>query len=241
MLRVASDAIGRDHADFPAIYLRDNCPASWHRSTLQRTIPIWELPRDLRIVKASVSQNKDVCIYWSDRPDPSIFSLDFLRDHKLDEESRIRRTHASVRELETWTSSTFGEEGKLPSFDYDRLIAPGPGGDRYLLELLNCVLTKGIVRLTNCGTEADVCERFISRIGFARETNYGKYFDVIVQPNPVNQAFTASALPLHTDLPFYSLPPGVQMLHCINAGGENNAKSLFVDGTCMCALISNTI
>lgn len=57
----------------------------------------------------------------------------------------------------------------------------------------------------------------------------GYYFDVKLHINPVNLAYTASALELHTDLPSEEAAPGVQFLHCRRNSVEGG-NSLFVDG-----------
>ena len=51
---------------FPAIYLRDNCPDSFHSTTFQREVPVWDLPCDLRIQNAKFLGNDRVQITYSD-------------------------------------------------------------------------------------------------------------------------------------------------------------------------------
>lgn len=73
------------------------------------------------------------------------------------------------------------------------------------------------------------CLDFGRRIGVLRESNFGLGFDVRSKKDPNSNAYTALYLPLHTDLPHYELPPGLQLLHCrVNdaVGGD----SLLVDG-----------
>ena len=48
------------------------------------------------------------------------------------------------------------------------------------------------------GTVLEVARSF----GFVRETNYGTLFDVRVEPDPNNLAFTAVPLSPHTDNPY---------------------------------------
>src|SRR3546814_1388458 len=50
-------------------------------------------------------------------------------------------------------------------------------------------------------------------LGQVRPTFFGEYFDVRVHVDPVNLAYTAKALEMHTDVPAEELAPGVQFLH----------------------------
>ena len=60
---------------------------------------------------------------------------------------------------------------------------------------------------------------------------YGDHFEVKVEEKPNNQAYTADGLPLHTDLPFYTQPPGVQLLHSVTAvPPDGGGRSLLADG-----------
>jgi gamma-butyrobetaine dioxygenase len=65
--------------------------------------------------------------------------------------------------------------------------------------------------------------------GFVRETNYGRLFDVQVEPAPGNLAFTSRAIRPHTDNPYRDPVPTVQLLHCLRAAGEGGDTGL-VDG-----------
>ncbi len=67
------------------------------------------------------------------------------------------------------------------------------------------------------------------RIGFLRQTNFGRVFEVVSMPKPNNLAYTAIALPLHTDLPNQEVPPGFQFLHCL-ANAAEGGGSIFADG-----------
>ena len=75
-------------------------------------------------------------------------------------------------------------------------------------------------------------EKLAQRFGFIRGTNYGKIFEVRVEKNALNQAYTSHALPLHTDLPFYGYPPGIQLLHCLVQCKDMNGagNSILADG-----------
>jgi predicted HD phosphohydrolase len=65
--------------------------------------------------------------------------------------------------------------------------------------------------------------------GFVRETNYGRLFDVRIEPAPGNLAFTSREILPHTDNPYREPVPTVQLLHCLRAADEGGDTGL-VDG-----------
>jgi gamma-butyrobetaine dioxygenase len=72
-------------------------------------------------------------------------------------------------------------------------------------------------------------ERLIAAFGRIRETNYGRLFDVVTKPAAENLAYTDLGLEAHTDNPYRQPVPGVQVLHCLQAGAEGGENRL-VDG-----------
>lgn len=81
-----------------------------------------------------------------------------------------------------------------------------------LTPLLRAVDTFGIGLARRLPTEPGQVLEFADRIGFVRETNYGRLFDVIVEPDPINLAFTPLGLPLHTDNPYRDPVPTLQSM-----------------------------
>jgi gamma-butyrobetaine dioxygenase len=63
-----------------------------------------------------------------------------------------------------------------------------------------------------------------SVFGFTRETNFGDVFNVRSEPNASDLAYTAFHLDPHTDNPYRSPVPGIQLLHCLineTTGGQS--------------------
>jgi gamma-butyrobetaine dioxygenase len=101
--------------------------------------------------------------------------------------------------------------------------------DQALREVLSRVTQWGLAVLVGAGGDPEAVERAVARFGFVRETNYGRIFDVRIEPQPGNLAYTDQALDLHTDNPYRDPVPTLQLLHAITtdaSGGE----TLFVDG-----------
>jgi gamma-butyrobetaine dioxygenase len=101
--------------------------------------------------------------------------------------------------------------------------------DAALRAALSQLARRGLVFLEGAGGDLEAVERVVQRFGFVRETNYGRIFDVRIEPAPGNLAFTGRGLELHTDNPYRDPTPTLQLLHAIvmdDGGGE----TLFVDG-----------
>ena len=73
-------------------------------------------------------------------------------------------------------------------------------------------------------------------MGYVRETNYGRLFDVRVEATPANLAFTGLPIAPHTDNPYRDPVPTVQLLHCL-ATAVNGGDSGLVDGFMAAALL----
>jgi gamma-butyrobetaine dioxygenase len=94
------------------------------------------------------------------------------------------------------------------------------------------VLRLGFVLLRDVPPEPGTVLEVAASFGFVRETNYGRLFDVRVEPQgpaPGNLAFTSRAIRPHTDNPYRDPVPTVQLLHCLRAAGEGGDTGL-VDG-----------
>jgi len=87
----------------------------------------------------------------------------------------------------------------------------------------------GVTLLEGLAPEPDTIERVAERIGPIRASNFGRIFEVRSKADANSNAYTAMALPLHTDLATREYKPGVQLLFCMRneaKGGE----SLIADG-----------
>ncbi len=127
------------------------------------------------------------------------------------------------------------EDGKRLWRAADLAGLPGAAWDGYLRDhavresCLDAVARYGFAVLRGVpaqpGTVLAVAETF----GYVRETNYGRLFDVRVEPAPANLAFTSREIAPHTDNPYRDPVPTVQLLHCLRdaaAGGDTG----LVDG-----------
>ena len=94
---------------------------------------------------------------------------------------------------------------------------------------LEALLTSGFVLLRDVPARPGMVLEVAASMGFVRETNYGKLFDVRAKVDPANLAFTSLAITPHTDNPYRDPVPTVQLLHCLTSAAEGGDSGL-VDG-----------
>jgi len=138
--------------------------------------------------------------------------------------SRLRTDlAASARAIEPWQApDPIAAAPPVPFKDY-------LGDDSARLEVLSRVARWGVAFLDGAGREPGAVERAVEAFGFVRETNYGRTFDVRIEPRPGNLAYTDRPLDLHTDNPYRDPVPTVQLLHAIVAAARGG-ETVFVDG-----------
>jgi len=94
---------------------------------------------------------------------------------------------------------------------------------------LEAFLTLGFVIFEGVPTEPQTVLEVGAMFGFVRETNFGPLFDVRSTPNASDLAYTSLSLDPHTDNPYRSPVPGIQLLHCL-ANETTGGLSTLVDG-----------
>ena len=104
------------------------------------------------------------------------------------------------------------------------------------LRALAALMRTGILLVQDAPVEPGSVLTVAKSFAHVRTTNYGDLFDVRVEAQPVNLAYTGRAIAPHTDNPYRDPVPGIQLLLCLQSspgGGEN----LFLDGFAAAALI----
>jgi len=69
-----------DRAEFPSLWLRDNCPCDRDSRNGQRLIDVSDLPHDPRI-RAASPREETVLIEWENESHPASFDLQWLRNN----------------------------------------------------------------------------------------------------------------------------------------------------------------
>jgi gamma-butyrobetaine dioxygenase len=101
--------------------------------------------------------------------------------------------------------------------------------DAVRLRCLRDLLSIGYLVLSGVPAEPGTVTEVVASFGYIRETNYGRLFDVLVEPSASNLAFTSLPIGPHTDNPYRDPVPTVQLLHCL-ANCADGGESGLLDG-----------
>ena len=98
--------------------------------------------------------------------------------------------------------------------------------DDALADALCDLARYGLLRLSGCGTGPDTVAEAAGRIGAMRDSNFGLTWHVDVDITPASLANTGQRLAPHTDLPTREVPPGLQLLHCVQNAVEGGWSTM---------------
>lgn len=199
---------------FHGLWLRDNCPCPVcvDPMTREQLFDISTVPDDMTAGTVSVS-DEALAIDWPDGH-RSRYHPGWLRAHCYS------RTQSLPSIRRTWDSGF-----SMPAFDAGDVL----NDDNALLAWLDALDDSGLTLLRNCPLDEGAVEWFADRIGFLRQTNFGRVFDVRTKAEPDSTAYTAHELPLHSDLPTRELQPGLQFLLC-RVNDATGGDSIMADG-----------
>ncbi len=204
-------------ASFHFLWLRDNCPTALHPETKERVFDQLSVTSDIHPLNYAV-ENGCLTIDWSEGDHQSQFCGGWLREHAYSKELKP----ASNFQALSWGSQFINDIGVAT---FDNLMAD----DKTLFSWMKQLNRDGLILVRNMPDTAQALDDIAHRIDYQRRTNFGITFEVRSKPNPINLAYTAIALPLHTDLPNQETPPGYQFLHCL-VNDTKGGESVFADG-----------
>jgi gamma-butyrobetaine dioxygenase len=98
-----------------------------------------------------------------------------------------------------------------------------------LMSWLEAFLTFGFIIFEGVPSVPGSVLEVGSVFGFTRETNFGALFNVRSTPEATDLAYTSVALDPHTDNPYRTPVPGIQLLHCL-VNETTGGLSTLVDG-----------
>lgn len=208
-------------ARFPYIWLRDNDPAELHPDTHERLFDLGSVPLNIRPAAMTLAA-ATLNLQWPGRTDLSSYPLHWLWANRPE----AKRYDPAEIDVQTWDAATWTTPHTFNAAECRMDPAT-------LLHALETLKRFGIIIVNELPDETSAGESFGDLIGFKRETNFGVMFEVINRPEPNNLAYTALALPLHTDLPNQRVIPGYQFLHCYK-DSSNGGASVFADGFHVC-------
>jgi gamma-butyrobetaine hydroxylase len=204
---------------FPYLWLRDNCACERCRDPRngQRLFDTLDLPAEPRPLRALLAEG-EVALRWAPDEHDSRYSVGWLAAHDLAPAARAGRRPTP----RLWGAAIADD---LPQADWPSVLADAKAE----LDLLEALAAYGFALLHRVPVAAGQVAAVGDRLGHVRVTNYGRLFDVVSLPNPNNLAFTAVGLGVHTDNPYRDPTPGLQLLHCLEAGAQGG-DTLLVDG-----------
>ncbi|KUJ41138.1 TauD/TfdA family dioxygenase [Streptomyces sp. NPDC093228] len=219
--------------DLPAMWLRDNCPCAECRDPRsgQKLFQITALPTGLRVGRAGTAAGTPdpaVEVVWQPDGHRSVYPVAWLAANRpgRTDHGDLRTEHGK----ELWTARDIA--GRLPAADWaDYLDKPGVRA-----RMLESVLRLGFMLLREVPQREEQVLEVAETFGYVRETNYGKLFDVRVEPDPNNLAFTSVAITPHTDNPYRDPVPTLQLLHCLVNDADGGDSGL-VDGFAAAAML----
>ena len=202
---------------YPTIWLRDNCPSGFHPQTAERLLDLLELD-PAPVLRAARLEGDEAVLSYADGH-VSRMPLDWFTSHRPGQPA----ADPAAVPPECWHADLTA--AGIPRFRADRILAD----DAVLEEWMRQTARRGLSIVEGLDERIEAGVEIAERIGFLRKTNFGTTFEVVSMPDPNNLAYTAVALPLHTDLPNQEVPPGFQFLHCL-ANSAEGGESIFADG-----------
>lgn len=189
------------------VWLKDNSPENRHENG-QKLTESREV--DINIQPKSVTLNENILVVeWKDG-----------------KTSKYSETYLNQLTAKTETNPILWNQLENHSvFDYEEVLE----NPSKLLECLKNIQIYGFTHLKNVPNISAKIVDVVALFGYVKETNYGKFYDVIAKKNPENLADTQLGLPPHTDNPYRNPTPTVQLLHCLKSG-VTGGKTILVDG-----------
>jgi gamma-butyrobetaine dioxygenase len=198
------------------LWLRERCrdAASIDLRTQQRLQDPSDFDPDLRVTAVSQPSPDRFQVSFSDGHQASFHAADIL------EEAELAANSHDCPSPRLWDGSL----SELP-----RARWRTDPGDAELRSWLESFLTFGFIIFEGVPSEPGMVLKVGARFGFTRETNFGALFNVRSTPDANDLAYTAMALDPHTDNPYRTPVPGIQLLHCL-VNETRGGLSTLVDG-----------
>jgi gamma-butyrobetaine hydroxylase len=216
---------------FHAIWLRDNGQDenTKNLANFQKLFTIQDIPLSTVVSSATFTDQNHLNLAFQPDHWNTNIDLDWLHSHSYDSNQESNSFSLFENGITIWDSS-FSE--KLPTADYEAIRTQPEA----LLRWLEAIDRYGVATLSGLPDKNASVLDVIDLFGFIRETNYGEYFEIRSEINPVNMAYTKHGLQSHTDNPYRHPVPGLQFFGCL-ANDADGGDSVVVDGFQMAQLL----
>jgi len=226
---VSADAEGRHvrvrwsdgmEGRFHAVWLRDNAAGEGFTDphSRERIFDILDVPADVAPVTVTVGNRGELLIGWPGASGLCAYHPGWLRAFCYD----AGATDRTERDVRTWDA---GLQDRLPVHD-GAAVAADPGRRLAWFEDLDRF---GLTVVTGTPVDAEAFAAWLEAMLIVRDMNWGKYADVIYQPDGEYIANKGIVITPHVDGPTREHMPGVQLFHCI-ANTVEGGESSWTDG-----------
>jgi trimethyllysine dioxygenase len=208
--------------------------ALWDNTTQQRmidsgSIPLGIKPDSAEIVSCKLADGTDsqlLNIDWGRFNHPSAsFDPVWLREHCYSDVTNKSDDSGSVCDQHDLWDNTFKPE----LFDYADIVNDDTG----LRSAMHYLHRYGILLVSNTPANFDDTQKLAERIGFVRETLYGRMWSTRPDGSDTkaenDSAYSADFLRPHTDCTYLCDPPALQIFNCVSQS-EHGGHSHYVDG-----------
>ena len=184
--------------ELPALWLRARSPDPSQRDTVtgQRLMNPHLLPDDLHLLDARF-ENELLHLSFSDGFSGKFDPVELMQGTELTTGCPSPRP---------WLADTLA----LPQYRW-----PDLSNDAVLYRALKDFIELGFLLVNETPTEADAILTIAQRFGHVRTTNFGAFFEVYSRPDSNDLAYRPVALGPHTDNPYRTPVPGIQILQCL--------------------------
>jgi gamma-butyrobetaine dioxygenase len=203
---------------FPAVWLRHNCPCPDCRDpvTGQRLLKITDIPNGL-VATVTAQHDTEVVVTFAPDGHRASFRRDWLAAQALAAQDRAGPDPRTEDGKVLWRAADLAAPPGPPTADW----AAYTSDDRVRAGCLDAVARYGCALLRGVPVSPGMVLEVAATFGYVRQTNYGRLFDVRVEPDPDNLAFTSREIAPHTDNPYRDPVPTLQLLHCLRDARSN--------------------
>ncbi|KAF9266539.1 Trimethyllysine dioxygenase [Marasmius fiardii PR-910] len=208
---------------FHHVWLRDHCrcPECFHAVTKQRLLNTFEIPADIKPLSVNARLEGLEVAWPSSNPHISLYPWSWLRHNSYDPPLH---KHDQSSERILWGSKIAQSP---PTVTYEEVMSENEFG---LYKWLRNIDRFGFSFVSGVPVTPEATKELTERIGFIRETQYGKFWEFTSDLSKGDTAYTTMALGAHTDNTYFTDPCGLQLFHLLSHTDGSGGETLLVDG-----------
>lgn len=203
---------------FHSFWLRENepSPATHNPDTRELKLTPMELPEAPAVANARIDADGFLSLYFPDEDLSARYHPGWLRTNDY---SNGGREDEALADTVLWSASDISEP---PTFEGSDFVDNPETQEAFL----QAAASFGFARLRSTPVDPMYVDAFAAVVGPVRDNNFGRLWDVRVEPDPQSNAYSALELVPHSDLCTREYQPGLQILHCIWNSTEGGAATM---------------